>query len=238
MVVFAPGPTGGVVVDKDPFSPLEESTPSLKKGFRSLPGKFFIPIRPPHGENPGQAIEVKVFDSRVSHRHLLWHLLFRGITALEWWILLQKLEISLKTGERLSKCVSLFGVLRLSGKTRKRLPSWSSRLRPIHKWMTSQDGQKGLSSLGGKNLLEYVTKELKVPQKGEPTEYLYTSRVLPYFLRRPRPPRFAGVGYKDKGTLGGSVIDLPSEEEWTPGDFDWGSQLLPLWKETLALFRP
>jgi hypothetical protein len=200
---------------------------------RRIPGRFSFPLTPPISrDQPGSILKIRVPDIGLARRHLLWYLLFKGITVKEWLILSYLLELTLKGG-RIGSCASFAGVLSLASKTRKGLDSWNSQLRPIHKDLSSKP-YVNLSDKGEiKSLLDLVISELKIPQKALSKSELYSITKEPLFKRYPKDDPFIGVGYKDKGNL--PIEDRPepvlSEEIWVPTLNSRLEEALKYWKK-------
>lgn len=195
-----------------------------------------VPIHSPSGGNEGKTILVKLLDRKVCHRHLLWYLLFRGITVLEWFLLYQNLE-SHNKGRRKEYNACLCGVLILSASTRKRLDRWNSHTKPIHKILNAKIPREGSNFAQFETLLDFVISELKIPQKGESKDLLYNvQEVFPRTVK-PKLPSRIGVGYKDKGSMAPtdtfvpeSDFPLPLEEPFEIED------LTKLWRQILTEF--
>jgi hypothetical protein len=155
-------------------------------------------------------MKIGLFDYRFCHRHLLWHLLFRGVTVLEWFILYHEIEFQ-KMGGSHDSYACLAGVLSHAARTRKSLSLWTSRLKPIHKELSSLYPDPN-SYFHGKceNLLDHVILQMKVPQKAKPVKELYYVKKETDFYRNHMEPSSMGVGYKDKGSrLPKEVCTLP-----------------------------
>lgn len=208
----------------------------IGRGLSSLGGQMTlsIPLRAPNGNTQGEILLVKIFDHKVCHRHLLWHLMFRGISLVEWFIIFQKLEFQLKTLDR-AYCACLFGVLSRSSSTRKGLDSWTSRTKPIHKWAKSKNVSMN-SKLSEDDLLQYLIRKLMIPQKGESIDTLYNVQKIYPFGIKPRELSRIGVGYKDKGSMSNSeIIPEPDSELALEESFE----ILDLkgdWEKILQLF--
>lgn len=175
-------------------------------------GRFFIQFRSPTTSKEGQGVLVEAFDTRVLHRHLLWHLLFRGTSSLEWMMLYQKLESQLRV-EKNMVCACLTLLLTLSSKTRKRFEHWSSKTKPIHKQLISIT-PKADSQLFEQydSLLDYSVSQLRIPQKGMSLKELYRVQKVSIPIVRPTEEQYVGVGYKDKGSMSPQeVIELPED---------------------------
>lgn len=178
--------------------------------------KILVPLRTPTGSRFGKALLVKLFDSKIAHRHLLWHAIFGKITCLEWFILLQNLEFATK--RRTARyCACLAGVLSLTSNTRDRFDSWTSQTRPIHRSLKSKKTSREiLGILPGTTLLDFVMTELDVPQKGMSKENLINvTTVYPAGKSSPELSR-VGVGYKDKGSLPQGVREEPLPDDELP----------------------
>lgn len=192
---------------------------STETDFRRAPGRFTLPLSSPTSrEAPGQSLRIKIPDIRLARKHMLWYLLFKGITVKEWFILSYLLELTLRGGQ-LGPCACFAGVLRLSSKTRKSSESWNSQLRPIHKILKAKIPQVEFEgSIEYESLLDLVLHELKVPQKALALSELYTVTRVEIPKVSPKAERYIGVGYKDKGNLpsGNRLEPEPTEEVWFP----------------------
>lgn len=191
----------------------------VETDFRRIPGRFTIPLSNAISRlSPGKSLRVRVSEISLARRHLLWYFLFKGITVLEWFILQYLLELTLRGG-KIGPCACFAGVLSLGSKSRKRLDSWNSQLRPIHMILNSKIPQVKILENGKCNtLLDLVIQELKVPNIALSKSELYTVTEIEIPKVRPKEERFIGVGYKDKGTLpSGNRLESPdTDEEWKP----------------------
>jgi hypothetical protein len=173
----------------------------------------------------------------VVRRHLIWHLLFKGSTVLDWFLIFEDMNLNLKSAPRLVT-ICQCGVLIEASKTRKRLDSFNSRTRPLFKKLKAQRLERSSASKSEtKSLLDVVVQNLVVPNKGLPTSELYSKSEVKF--RYPPVPEkpYIGVGYKDKGSLGNSVVmDAIVSEILEP---DFGSDFfhfLKLWEDFLGHF--
>lgn len=184
----------------------------------SLPSqtKFLIPLQTPSPASPGKAFSITIFDCKLTHRHLLWHLMFREVTSLEWFLLYRNLEFSQKKyPPKLSDWI-LFDVLSLSSRTRERLLNWESRTKSIHRQLRRENLHREFSRFHeGMTKLEVYMLGLKVPQKGMSKKSLYISKIIEIPYKPPREAQVIGVGYKDKGSLGSGTF-VPGSEPWEP----------------------
>jgi len=207
---------------------------SSEADFRRTPGRFTLPLSTPVSRDaPGRSLRIKIPDVGLARRHLLWHLLFKGITVLEWFILSYLLELTLRGGLR-GPCACFAGVLSLGSKTRKRLESWNSQLRPIHTILSSKIPHvKSADMEGIQSLLDLVIRELKIPQKALSKSELYTTTEIEIPKIRPKAERYIGVGYKDKGNLpsGNRLEPGPAEEDWIPTLNSRLEESLEVWKK-------
>lgn len=204
---------------------------------RELPARTLIPLTTMSSETREfKGIMVKSHLSGLKvPRHLLWHLLFKGCSVTEWFLLYDFLSRN-EGGDRAS-CACLAGVLCLSSATRKSARSFDSQLRPIHKILRSHTPRKERESLG-ESLLDFVTKILKVPQKGLSRNRVYTQMETHVRVPRPPEPQYVGVGYKDKGSLGGdNVIDVAPEEILSDSYNVEDHSSLSDWKKILSLYQ-
>jgi len=195
------------------------SVPTLRKGARLNLDRFSISLREPTRTVGGQSLVVTNFDRRLFIRHMSWHLLFRGITILEWFILIRELEFSLsaKRGTKVSwEC--LYGILSLSTNTRKGLEEWTSRTKPLFKKLSSlkPKADSNFKDLDI-SLLDWIMAQLQVPQKALPKRELYMWSQVWVPPGSSPAERYVGVGYKDKGSMtqGQKPVPEPVEDEWT-----------------------
>lgn len=197
--------------------------------------RTIVPVSSISGSSTRKAIEVKLFDRRVCHRHLLWYLLFRGITVLEWFLLYQNLESQPRARmERSSAC--LWGVLSLSANTRKGLAEWTSTTKPIHKILKSHTVQAGSEIGVAGSLLEFVISELNLPQKGLPKDNLFATRIVELKYAKPRELSRIGVGYKDKGSIAPEALEPPLADPLPIKELVEIDFLDSLWREILGEF--
>ena len=182
--------------------------------FLSLPEKFIIPEITPTTSSPGSAQMVEIYDGRIIQGHLLWFLLYQGISTLDWLILYYKLE-SMKisdSSKQSLKCLTL--LLFFSSNTRKGLKDWESKTKPIHRKLKTIVPRKDSDLVGEyQSFLEYSMKILKIPNKGFDHDHLYRKSIISIPRVRFQEEQFVGVGYKDKGTLSEPRVEPPISVE-------------------------
>jgi hypothetical protein len=205
--------------------------------FRRFPGRIYLPLTTPlsNAEQLVQTFRISIPDVSLARRHMLWFLLFKGITVLEWFVLSYQLDLLLREG-RIGSCACLAGVLQLSSETRKRSESWFSHLRPIHKILSSRVPKSDQKDNERRSLLDIVIQELKIPKKAMPISSLYSHTWETVRISRPKDPNRLGVGYKDKGNLPKGDRPEPEilwEELWKPNTNARLKEALDLWNKTL-----
>jgi len=164
------------------------------------PLTLIIPSITPTKRKDGELMKVGLFNYNFCHRHLLWHLLFRGVTVLEWFILYHEIEFQ-KMGWDQDSYACLAGVLSHSARTRNRLTKWTSRLKPIHRELKSLYPDPNSRFHGHcENLLDLIILKCKIPQLAKPVKELYYVKKQTDFHRDHLIPGYIGVGYKDKGS--------------------------------------
>lgn len=202
---------------------------------RPLPSRIFVPTTTMSDERDTNGFLIRLHISGVKiPGHLLWHLLFKGSTVMDWFLLHEFLFRNQKNASK-SYCACLSGVLSEGSKTRMGLHSFQHQMKPIHKGLRSLIPREDLKVLGG-SLLDLVISQLEIPQKGLPKDKLYT--VIKQSLRDPVPPspQWRGVGYKDKGSMGdGFPASLDEIIDESLG-FD-SSDFLSLWSRILNYFQ-
>lgn len=172
--------------------------------------RFIIPIQEPTMTQEGHGILVKIFQPKVCHRHLLWHLIFKNISALEWFILFQKFNSQIKRGQVGENGLYLTLLLTLSSSTRERFGTWGSKTKSIFRFLQSIEPQIEVEILGSENLLEHLIDKLKIPKRGLPISNLYKAEKIILPRTVVSPELYVGVGYKDKGSMSSTErIDLP-----------------------------
>lgn len=207
---------------------------------RIFSNRFFIILRPAAKISPGgQALKVSFLEKRnVVRRHLLWKMLFKGITVLEWFILFRELE-DLITESSEIPCACLVGLLSWSTGTRERLEDWRATTKPLHRELKNKVPRETSQYPEIENLLELVMSELQIPQKALPSVQLYKSFQIwipPY--GNPPEEKYIGVGYKDKGSLGSeSPEGIPEEEVYHPSLSEKLSFLRDDWERILNSFQ-
>jgi hypothetical protein len=139
--------------------------------------------------------------SKVVIDHLLWKLIYKGATVLEWFLLFDFLSKNEGSSEKYF-FACLFGVLKESACSRKGQVDFYSQLRPIQRVLLTKVPKGENSHKKYKTLFDFVISKLSLPQQGMASDKLYTSRVRTYQSSFPRKPNRIGVGYKDKGSLG------------------------------------
>lgn len=221
-----------------PLNETGRKNPNRALSSLSSYGKFLIPTGTVNDgfQDFETAKLLKIYDMKHCHRHLLWHILFKGCTSLEWFILFQNLENKKMVASEESR-VCLFGVLSLSASTRERLPHWTSRTKPLFRLLKTRKATED-SRFSGMSLLEVVVSSLKIPQKGAPVDELYV--IQNFTPRRPTVKELCriGVGYKDKGTLSPETEYIPTLLEIPPEfeDFVGSFSLSEKWKDFLQQF--
>lgn len=204
---------------------------------RPLPKKLFIPTETQNDDSQvkGILISLQIGGIKVI-RHLVWKLLFRGISTLEWYILFEFLTRNQKEADLISN-VCLTGVLFESSKTRKRLENLDSQMRPIHKKMSARTLRKEFRIFTKNNtLLEFLIHHLDVPERGLSKNSLYLSKFVTSEFPKPKEPQILGQGYKDKGSLGPDNVIVHSEEIIQPHNSFQEQSFLLHWKDILRLF--
>lgn len=203
---------------------------------RALPPRIFIPQSPMTSDRRIKGIMIKLhLGGEKVARHLLWHLLFKGIKVTEWFLLYEYLSRNIKGGSKVH-CACLFGALSESASSRKRVDSFTSTLRPIHKDLRAIKPKLDDKLLRVENTLELITKILNVPHKGLPIDKLITVSETSVIVPRPRDLSRIGVGYKDKGSFG--VSDIPesvtTDEILSDSHNNFEeSSLLDFWRDSL-----
>lgn len=210
-----------------------------RRGLSSLSGykRFFVETKSPTRTREGQGFCIKVFDFKFCHRHLLWHALYKGVSVLEWTVLMRKLELA-KVGDSDFRNVLLYGVLSSTASTREGLRHWTSHTKPVHKKLRDLKPRKGSIFSSFHSLLDLIHSELSIPQKGVPVHDLYTveNSLIPRSTYT--PVNFVGVGYKDKGSLSGSD-DPVFYDPLVPEDiFQDSLSLSENWQHISAEFFP
>ena len=202
---------------KKPADRLSETVSVKSKISRFLSRSFAINLRQPSSTIDGLRLVVKLHgDSKYSTRHLLWKLIYKGVTTLEWFILFREFEDSLKEspGETKTKILGL--LLSLSRNTRKRFHHWESSTKSVFKLLQGIDSEP--SAHLKQNLLQYIVTTMKIPQKGDNVQNIYTYYHETFQQRKAKPLNRIGVGYKDKGSLrqGSDEEPLPLIPDWSP----------------------
>jgi hypothetical protein len=193
-------------------SGLEEKVTN-QGGFLLPYDRFLINLQSPTCQEEGKGLMVRIFDGKLCHRHLLWHLLFRGITTLEWFILYLKFESLPIREDAMLKRACLTLLISSSSKSRKTLDHWSSRTKPIHKQLASRVPLRDSEFFGKYNtLLDFVISKLQIPKKGMSISELYKTSEITIPRINPAPERWRGIGYKDKGSMSSEErMDLPED---------------------------
>lgn len=187
---------------------ITESSVVQRKVSRLLSRSFTLNLQEPKNDQAGKRFVVKVHgDKNYVLRHLLWHLLFKGIKPLEWLILFREFEIQLKEAPSAIKTKYFGLLLLLSNNTRKRLPDWRSSSKSVFKRL--KDCSSLSSNSPRKTLLEDILFELKIPQKGDNVENIYSVFTQSFYNKKPIPLNRIGVGYKDKGSLKQGYDEVP-----------------------------
>lgn len=188
---------------KTSSSLMEESTIVKHKASRLLPRVFSISLPPKVAGTKRNMIVRQFGDRKYTRTHLLWHLLFKGGTMIEWFILERELEFQLREDLLFEKSTLLFGILFESSNTRKRLSNWTSRTKSLFKKFKSLKPKKDSRFFGQYDtFLSMLLSEMKIPSKAESTKSIYSYSEETRNIIPPTPVNFIGVGYKDKGTLG------------------------------------
>lgn len=172
---------------------------------RVLPFKLFIPIQTTDRstrEQRGFKLRFN-FKGNTVRKHLIWRLLYKGVDVMEWFILFQSWNLNKKSAPGL-EIICQYGLLLESAKTRNGLVFFKSRMKPLFRQL------RALRLIGSENsdetFLNFITSVLGVPEKGLPPKSLYSLDENIIF-RYPTAiePNFIGVGYKDKGSMGGDI---------------------------------
>lgn len=152
--------------------------------------------------SPGKRLRIGLIAKKsVVLRHLLWKLIFKGVSILEWYLILRIAEEQYQksSGETLETemvCV----LLSKSRNTRKRFLKFDSQTKSIFKILQnllvhpSQDSED-------QTLLRFIMKLLEIPEKGISSNKLYDHWIEETISKRPPDLNRIGVGYKDKGHL-------------------------------------
>lgn len=209
---------------------------------RPLPRNIFVPTSAipsiSKDETKGLVIDLHLSGSKVP-RHLLWHLLFKHIRVIDWFLLHEFLELNLRRGSELWSA-SLFGLLLESITTRMGVKDFKFQLRPIHKRFRSLTR---IVKIEGKDvevsLLDLIMGKLGIPEKALPIEQLLTVDDRTYQYPVPNPLSFRGVGYKDKGSMGEREIPAPFRENEILSLRSFSTKTLESnWDEIVEYFRP
>jgi hypothetical protein len=193
-----------------PLARKETSPPGTT--FRSVPVEFFLPgiVIDPKVGHCRQKITTK--GSKWIRRHLSWHLVFKGCSVREWYVLLRELEFQIgKADEEFIACLA--GILFLSRRTRKSLRDWNSQLRPIHKTLLSLKA-KGSPLVEETPLLDFVSQKLGIPRKGISKNRLYATFAYELLDRDVKPLDHNTI--RDKGSMADTRSVIPVEEEYLP----------------------
>jgi hypothetical protein len=170
------------------------------------PSRYFIPTNYPKDSADyawGYLIKFH-FGPKRSMQHLTWHALFKGVTVLEWTILFDILDINSRTGFFRLGELCLFGILSESINTRKGLKDYDTKLRGIFKKFRNKRPKEDVKKyIIEEDLLEFMISKLGLPSKGEAKNKFLTTRWTSALSPYANPASRIGVGYKDKGTLGG-----------------------------------
>lgn len=199
---------------------------------RPLPRQILIPTESITREET-KGLLVKTFSGKLSvPRHLLWHLLFKNITVIDWFLLLKYLELNLKgSNELFNACLA--GVLSLSSSTRIGLKDREDQLKPIHKKLL---GTPKWDPNLKETLLDCIIRILGVPQKGMPLDQIRTIGRITRKNPRPLPVNRIGVGYKDHGSMGPDRPESPPDDlEVISSNFNEKS-VFELWDSIFSLF--
>jgi hypothetical protein len=218
-------------------SSLEEIFPSMRSGgvLRPLPSQIFIPSHFPNvrkDRTEGLLVKFHLRGLKIS-RHLLWHSIFKGINVIQWFLLFEFLELNLKRGSRFFNAC-LFGVLSTSSSSRMEMKNWNFQTKPIHREFRNhilkteflENKERGIS------LLDFILIILNVPNKGLSIDKILTVFETSIQYPVPKPTPWRGVGYKDKGSMGGygpEPAPLNDKEILLLNEFDTSS-LLSDWK--------
>lgn len=208
-------------------------------GLASPKGPYIlsIPLQNPSRSEEGQTVLLKLFDYKLAVRHLLWKLLFKGVSVSEWFILQHELEFQ-KLGWDQVSYACLAGVLSLSSKSRKTLDRWTSQTRPIHSRLKSLIPAGDSEFRAYESLLDMIILRLKLPQKGLPSSSLYISQTVFDKYRCPIPINSMGVGYRDKGSWSPRhICKVPSPDQYPePKPYFELKSLLQQWRWLMADF--
>lgn len=173
------------------------------------------------------------FTRKDGFRHLLWKLIFKGITVKEWFLMYHVFEHNLKPGNSYKNFL-LFGILHYSVKTQARLTNFEARTKRIDLILK----EIPLSALGSKDrtrtLLDEVLLSLDVPERGTKSRIVEveTNHFRPFTT--PLPERQIGVGYKDHGFLSrpekGKFAYDPICIPFEAGPIDFAVAFSEVWK--------
>jgi hypothetical protein len=171
-------------------------------GLRTLPyDRFLIPLQTPTTRREGKGLLVKIFNPKVCHRHLLWHLIFRKIDVLEWLILFQNLKFQKNDGIMSRTDVNLTVLLILASATLRGPSVWNSTTKSLRKLLQSTKRQNEFEDFEQITLLDHILQNLKIPKKGMSKSNLYTVEEISIPKTSLPPELYVGVGYKDHGTM-------------------------------------
>lgn len=196
---------------------------------------FSVILQKPIASRPGVMKIFHLFGNRKFTRsHLLWHALFKSITAEDWIVLEREFELHFRSDATFAQKALFAGVISSVGGSRERAPSWDSRLRSFRSQVTSKDLKDSDFTERRDTLMQFILKELNVPSKAENLNSIYSTSLKTIYYRIPKEERRIGVGYKDKGTLSTEPkIDPVAPEEFLPEtDFDLKSYMR-MFKELL-----
>lgn len=161
--------------------------------------QFSIEVQSPTSSRVGIYRIFTLRNVSLCRRHLLWHLLYRGISVDEFLILFREYERLLGMPEKFNEKILFTGFLFEAGSTRKGLLSFNSSSKPIQKILGKA---RGFTITPDKReyLLHQSHLHLKIPQKGLPTKDLYTLRRVNVLYKSPKPKQYMGIGYNDQGS--------------------------------------
>jgi hypothetical protein len=189
---------------------LLSSESSKVRGLSSSFYHFKVALEPTHSKRRFEAIVVKPLSPNADKLivGLLWQALFgKSFKTIHWYMLF---AVLIKTARRDSASLAMMKILILSTGKPGNL-NWMHNHRTI---------RTTLVSLLGREQAEAVIKEIvedlpvKLPKKGPIIDELFSIQKKSVTQRKPNEPSRIGVGYKDKGGLGGGL-----EEPLAGSDF-------------------
>lgn len=206
----------------DILGPLEHdrlkilSSPQNLK-IRGLETSFFrfkVPLESTSGRESYKAIVIRPgsFGSDKIVVGLLWHALFgKKFKVLHWFVLFHVLTRTLKKDKNSEAILAILMIMTADAAT----SNWMSNMKPLRGILISHLGhERGLA------FLEELMSNLpyRLPKKGPVIDEILSFQKAQIRQRKPKELARIGVGYKDKGSLGGSRVESFDSEEFEEKD--------------------